>query len=227
MIGKRTHIDNQIVVAETAAALRQKDLRVSRLAAFLHRVPHVPGRNELSFLDVHWPTAQGGGDHQIGLAAQKRGNLQHVDNFRNLGHVRHFVHIGQHRNLKFIFNFFQNAQAFLHAGPAKAANRSAVGFVVAGFEDEREIRAPCVTPLMISAMRMACSSLSITHGPAIRKRSPEPMRTSPSWKEESKVAKTFNHRAHRERREKSQIQFALLSRCLGDLGGELFLSTAA
>src|SRR5713226_8180304 len=39
-----------------------------------------------------------------------------------------------------------------------------------------------VTPLMISAMRMACSSLSITHGPAIRKRLPEPMRTSPTWK---------------------------------------------
>src|SRR5580698_315366 len=42
---------------------------------------------------------------------------------------------------------------------------------------------PLVTPLMISAMRMACSSLSITHGPAIRKRSPEPMWTSPTLKE--------------------------------------------
>src|SRR5215472_8789462 len=40
-----------------------------------------------------------------------------------------------------------------------------------------------VTPLMISAMRIACSSLSITHGPAIRKRSPAPMRISPTWKE--------------------------------------------
>ena len=34
-----------------------------------------------------------------------------------------------------------------------------------------------VTPLMISAMRMAWSSLSITHGPAMRKRFPEPIRT--------------------------------------------------
>src|SRR6266852_4408677 len=39
-----------------------------------------------------------------------------------------------------------------------------------------------VTPLMISAIRRACSSLSITHGPAIRNRLPEPMRTSPTWK---------------------------------------------
>src|SRR5205807_10434651 len=36
-----------------------------------------------------------------------------------------------------------------------------------------------VTPLMISAMRMACSSLSITHGPAMRNRSPEPTVMSP------------------------------------------------
>ena len=44
-----------------------------------------------------------------------------------------------------------------------------------------------VTPLMISAMRSACSSLSITHGPAIRKRSPEPTRTLSIWKEEVKT----------------------------------------
>ena len=40
-----------------------------------------------------------------------------------------------------------------------------------------------VTPLMTSAMRMACFSLSMTQGPAMRKRLPEPMRTLSSWKE--------------------------------------------
>src|SRR5207253_11368836 len=39
-----------------------------------------------------------------------------------------------------------------------------------------------VTPLMISAMRMAWSSLSITHGPAMRKRLPPPMTALPTWK---------------------------------------------
>src|SRR3954470_24362073 len=39
------------------------------------------------------------------------------------------------------------------------------------------------TPLMISAIRIACSSLSMTHGPAIRKRSPDPTWMSPTWKE--------------------------------------------
>src|SRR5260370_19345016 len=37
------------------------------------------------------------------------------------------------------------------------------------------------TPLIISAMRMACSSLSMTQGPAMRNRLPLPMRTSPTW----------------------------------------------
>src|SRR5271157_2178973 len=39
------------------------------------------------------------------------------------------------------------------------------------------------TPLTISAMRSACSSLSITQGPAMRNRSPEPTRTLSIWKD--------------------------------------------
>src|SRR6476660_322642 len=40
-----------------------------------------------------------------------------------------------------------------------------------------------VTPLITSAMKRACFSLSITQGPAIRKRLPEPIRTLSIWKE--------------------------------------------
>src|ERR1700747_1313009 len=40
-----------------------------------------------------------------------------------------------------------------------------------------------VTPLIISAMRMACCSLSITQGPAMRKSSPVAIRISATWKE--------------------------------------------
>jgi len=43
------------------------------------------------------------------------------------------------------------------------------------------------TPLITSAIKSACSSLSITHGPAIRKRSPDPTRTLSIWKDELKV----------------------------------------
>ena|SRR5690348_12503753 len=40
-----------------------------------------------------------------------------------------------------------------------------------------------VTPLITSAMKSACFSLSITQGPAIRNKSPEPMRTPSTWNE--------------------------------------------
>src|ERR1700691_3189831 len=75
---------------------------------------------------------------------------------------------------------------------------------------------------MISAMRMACSSLSITHGPAIRKRFPEPMRTSPTWKEEIKT-KAFHRRTRRERQDETRgFKYATASPgVLGDLGGKL------
>src|SRR5258706_10055322 len=49
------------------------------------------------------------------------------------------------------------------------------------------------TPLITSAMKSVCFSLSMTQGPAIRKRSPAPMRTPSTWNDRL----IFNHRGHR------------------------------
>src|SRR6266849_2823966 len=58
------------------------------------------------------------------------------------------------------------------------------------------------TPLMISAMRMACSSLSMTQGPAIRNNSPDPMLTSPTWNVDGRSKLFHRHRrGRRDRRE--------------------------
>src|SRR6266700_104561 len=59
-----------------------------------------------------------------------------------------------------------------------------------------------VTPLITSAMKRACFSLSMTQGPAMRKRLPEPTRTPSIWNER---LKTFHRRACRDRREKLDI----------------------
>src|SRR4051794_1834308 len=56
----------------------------------------------------------------------------------------------------------------------------------------RGMASDLATPLMISAIRIACSSLSMTHGPAIRKRSPDPTWMSPTWKEVV-MPKPFHH----------------------------------
>src|SRR5579862_7649137 len=92
--GKRAHIDYEIVVAETCTTLCKKNLRVACLAAFFHCVPHVPGRNELSFFDVYGAAAERGRDHEIGLPTQECRNLQHIDYFCDRGDITHFMHVG-------------------------------------------------------------------------------------------------------------------------------------
>ena len=61
--GQRPHVHHEIVVAEAGAALGHEDLVVAGGAAFLDDVPHVPGRDELAFLDVH---------HALGHARPRR-----------------------------------------------------------------------------------------------------------------------------------------------------------
>ena len=71
---------------------------------------HVPGRNELAFFDVDDALAEGGGDDQVGLPAEKRGDLQDVDDLGDAGHVRDLVHVGENGNARFVFDLLQNAQ---------------------------------------------------------------------------------------------------------------------
>ena len=96
------------------------------------------GETNCPFLMLTGASAQRRCNHKISLPAQKRGNLQHVDDFRDSCNVRDLVNVGQHRNLNLIFYFLQNPQTFLQSGPAKTANRCAIGLVVAGLEDEGE-----------------------------------------------------------------------------------------
>ena len=120
MIGQRAHVDDQIVVAERRAALGEEDALAAGLANLLDGVAHVPGRNELALLDVDGAAALAGGDQQVGLAAEERRDLQHVDRFGHARHVGGFVHVGEHRNLDRLADLAQDAQALLRGpGPRK------------------------------------------------------------------------------------------------------------
>ena len=109
---ERAHVDDQIVITEARSPFGEKYAIVTRSAAFFHRVFHVPRRDELALLDIHCAFAHSCGNDQVGLAAEKCRNLQHICDLRDLGDVRGFVHVGEHRNVYFIFNFLQNAQPF-------------------------------------------------------------------------------------------------------------------
>ena len=58
-------------------------LVAGRRARLVDHVLHVPGRQELALLDVHRLAAGGDGVDEIGLAAQERRGLQHVDHGRD------------------------------------------------------------------------------------------------------------------------------------------------
>ena len=72
------HVDHEIVEAEGRPPFGQDDLVRAALLELVHDVPHIPGRQELTFLDVHDATCLGRRDQEIGLAAQERRDLQNV-----------------------------------------------------------------------------------------------------------------------------------------------------
>src|SRR5271157_3839932 len=96
---------------------------------------HVPWRNELPLLDVHRASAFARGHQQISLAAEERGNLQHIHGLRHAGHVGSFVDVGQHGNVRSFANLAQNPQTLVEPWSAEAADRGAIRLVVRGLED--------------------------------------------------------------------------------------------
>ena len=81
--GIAAHVVHQPAIAEERAALAQQILRQPALAKFADHVLHVARGHELPLLHVHGPAGLRGGHQQIGLASEKRGNLQQVANFRH------------------------------------------------------------------------------------------------------------------------------------------------
>ena len=67
---KRAHVDDQVVIAEARAALGDDDARVAGVDDLRDRVLHVVGREELPLLDVDDAPGLRRGDEQVGLPAR-------------------------------------------------------------------------------------------------------------------------------------------------------------
>src|SRR6185437_13323621 len=67
--GERSHIDYEIVVAETRSTFGEENPLVSTLADFLHGMLHVPGGHELSFFYVDGAAGLRRRDQQVSLPA--------------------------------------------------------------------------------------------------------------------------------------------------------------
>ncbi|MCU1319755.1 MAG: hypothetical protein JWP98_1273 [Edaphobacter sp.] len=136
---KRTHVDDEVVVAEAGAALGEGDAVAAALADLLDGVAHVEGGYELALLHVDSPAVLvcglGGCDEEIGLAAEEGGDLEDVDGFGYGGAVFGGVDVGEDWKTVVLSDGAEDASAFDEAGAAEALDGGAVGLVVAGLED--------------------------------------------------------------------------------------------
>ena len=129
------------------------------------RVPDVPRRQELSLLDVHGPPGPGRRHQQVGLAAQKRGDLQHVDHLGDRRGLIGLVDIGQNRQPRVRLHARQTARPSASPGPRNDSSTS-IRLVERRLEDQGQpdVGRDAFTARAVSS---ACASLSITHGPVI------------------------------------------------------------
>ena len=141
--GQGAHIDDEVVVAEAGTALAKADAFVAGVANLGDGVLHVGRRDELALLDVDGAAAFGGGDEEIGLAAEEGWNLHDefgvADGIREAGAVFRGVDVGEDWQASIFGDGAEDACAFDQAGAAEAADAGAVGFVVAGFEDVGDV----------------------------------------------------------------------------------------
>ena len=132
----RAHVGDERVVAEAGAALAGHDVRVTGAGDLGDHVLHVPRRQKLTLLDVDRLAGFGGGDQQIGLAAEEGRNLQDVHDFGDFGALLGQVHVGDDRHADLFADFFEDGRCCIKARAAFGREAGAVGFVEAGFVDE-------------------------------------------------------------------------------------------
>ena len=144
---------------------------MTRVGAQLLELPrdlqHVPGRQELALLDVQRGAGPRRRGEQVGLAAEERRDLQHVD---RLGHgpaLVALVDVGQHRAAEALAHLGQHLDALGEPEPARALGAGAVGLVERALVDQPEPARGADLDQRAARSRAHAPRLSIWHGPAI------------------------------------------------------------
>ena len=163
---QRAHVDHQRVVAERGAPLGDEHVGVAASRDLGDHVLHVPGRQELALLHLHRAAGLGGGDEQVGLAAQEGRDLQHV---HHLGHARallRLVHVGDDGEAERLADLGEHGKRAVEADAALAA-RGWCGWPCRRSSCRRgPARAGPRSPSARSAISRAWARLSIWQGPA-------------------------------------------------------------
>ena len=89
----------------------------------------------MSFFDIHAFARFSRSHEQIGLAAQKCGNLERVANSADFRTLVGFVNVGDYGQPEAFSDIAENLQTFVDSGTARAGKACAVSLVEAALED--------------------------------------------------------------------------------------------
>ena len=103
------------------------------------RVANFPGREELALLDVDRGSRAPRFHQQVRLAREERRNLDDVAHFGGGRYLARVVYVREHGHTDFGLDARKDFEASRQSRPAVGAERGAVGLVVGGFEDVRNL----------------------------------------------------------------------------------------
>jgi hypothetical protein len=135
---QRTHVRNERVVAKGHAAFGHKRIGIARTGNLSHDIGHVPWCEELAFFDIDDASGFCRRNQKIGLPAEKRRNLQHIDRLRDDRALTCLVHIREKGNAKPLAQIGEDRERLVETQPACARCTGAVGLVEGGFVDKAQ-----------------------------------------------------------------------------------------
>ena len=122
------------------------------------------GARNWPFLTCTRGAGRGRGGQQVGLAAEERRDLQHVDRLGHRPALLALVDVGQHRAAVALAHLGQDLDALGEAEAARAVGAGPVGLVERALVDQPEPARAAIST-SAAAVSSACSRLSIWHGP--------------------------------------------------------------
>jgi len=139
--GKRAHVNDEISVAEKGPPLSDSDVaraavRILSAADLLDRAAHPFGLKPLPFLDIDWFSRRAGSFQEIGLTAQERWNLKHVDNARGRSALVGCVNICENREACRGADALEGRETGVDTGAARCITIRAIGLVKACLVDD-------------------------------------------------------------------------------------------
>jgi len=113
--GDGAHIHDEIIVPEGHAPLGDKNIMVPGRRDLFDSVFYVPGREELSLFDVHHLVGSGNLRYEIGLSAQERRYLEHIQHRGGGCDLFKAVHIGHDRQAELLCNAAEYPEPFFQS----------------------------------------------------------------------------------------------------------------